>query len=253
MSISCMAMALRQDNLNPATKFILIILADHADDEGLCWPGQKGMAEKACMTDRQVRRHIAKLKNLELISIERIKRADGSWGGNKYSLNLAKMSYPTYQKGPVRQDTDVLSDRTLMSYQEPSIEPSIEIDSSKEESIYVGQFKNVKLSAPEYEKLKLQFNGSLESKIESLSEYIASKGKKYKSHYATILQWARKDGHGQQQQRTFETKAESLIRKQREESERARELLRGTAGHGAGSADSSGTDTALRSRLIGPH
>ena len=29
--------------------------------------------------------------------------------------------------------------------------------------------------------------------IERLSEYLASKGKKYKSHYATILSWSRKD------------------------------------------------------------
>ena len=29
--------------------------------------------------------------------------------------------------------------------------------------------------------------------IEKLSSYIASKGKKYKSHYATILNWSRKD------------------------------------------------------------
>ena len=29
--------------------------------------------------------------------------------------------------------------------------------------------------------------------MERLSEYIQSKGKRYKSHYATILAWARKD------------------------------------------------------------
>lgn len=73
---------------------------------------------------------------------------------------------------------------------------------SREEKKYIdphlGQFKNVKLSIEEFEKLKSQF-GETEAleRIDRLSEYIASKGVKYKSHYATILSWARKEGkHG---------------------------------------------------------
>lgn len=61
-----------------------------------------------------------------------------------------------------------------------------------------GQFVNVKLSEEEYQKLKTEF-GDQEAaeRIDRLSEYIASKGVKYKSHYATILAWARKEGkHG---------------------------------------------------------
>lgn len=53
-----------------------------------------------------------------------------------------------------------------------------------------GEFKNVKLSDEEYEKLK---DKNLLPYIEKLSSYIASKGKKYKSHYATILTWSRKE------------------------------------------------------------
>ena len=56
-----------------------------------------------------------------------------------------------------------------------------------------GQFKNVLLTDGEHEKLKAKFNSSLPEKIEKLSEGIAGKGYKYKSHYATILSWSRKD------------------------------------------------------------
>jgi len=56
-----------------------------------------------------------------------------------------------------------------------------------------GEFKNVRLTQEEHEKLKTRFNGSCQEKIEKLSEYIASKGKKYASHYATILSWSRSD------------------------------------------------------------
>ena len=44
----------------------------------------------------------------------------------------------------------------------------------------------------EYERLQDRFV-DYEDRIERLSEYIASKGKKYSSHYATINAWARKD------------------------------------------------------------
>ena len=53
-----------------------------------------------------------------------------------------------------------------------------------------GEFKNVKLSDIEYKKLEEK---NLLPYIERLSSYIASKGKKYKSHYATILNWSRKN------------------------------------------------------------
>ena len=55
-----------------------------------------------------------------------------------------------------------------------------------------GSFENIELTDEEYQKLKDRFS-DYEEKIENLSSYIASKGDKYKSHYATILNWSRKD------------------------------------------------------------
>ena len=56
-----------------------------------------------------------------------------------------------------------------------------------------GEFQNVLLTDDELEKLKTKFNSHYTEKIENLSEYLKSKNKKYSSHYATILMWARKD------------------------------------------------------------
>ena len=55
-----------------------------------------------------------------------------------------------------------------------------------------GQYDNVLLSDEEMDKLKAEFP-DWEERIERLSEYIASTGKTYKSHLATIRAWARKD------------------------------------------------------------
>lgn len=62
-------------------------------------------------------------------------------------------------------------------------------DTVTDTDIY-GEFKNVKLTKEEYKKLEEK---KLLPFIEQLSSYIASSGKKYKSHYATILNWSRKD------------------------------------------------------------
>ena len=58
-----------------------------------------------------------------------------------------------------------------------------------------GEFKNVVLSDEEIEKLKAKFP-DWEERIEKLSAYMKSEGKRYKSHYATILAWARSEKKG---------------------------------------------------------
>jgi phage replication O-like protein O len=57
-----------------------------------------------------------------------------------------------------------------------------------------GEFQNVKFSDLELQKLKESFgDAGTNDRIENLSQYMASLGKKYLSHYATILAWERKN------------------------------------------------------------
>lgn len=56
-----------------------------------------------------------------------------------------------------------------------------------------GEHKNVLLSDEEYQKLQDKLPYDYEMWIETLSEGIALKGYKYKSHYLAILKWARND------------------------------------------------------------
>lgn len=62
-----------------------------------------------------------------------------------------------------------------------------------------GEYNNVLLTDEELEKLKAEYS-DLDDRIERLSSYIASTGKVYKSHYATIRNWARKDKEQPKQQ-----------------------------------------------------
>lgn len=56
-----------------------------------------------------------------------------------------------------------------------------------------GEFGNVKMTTTEFEKL-VQTEGAERANalIEELSSYLASSGKRYKSHYATLLNWGRR-------------------------------------------------------------
>ena len=64
-----------------------------------------------------------------------------------------------------------------------------------------GEYSNVLLSDTEFEKLKSEFPSDYTARIESLSSYIASTGKTYKNHLATIRNWARKDTNKPQKTR----------------------------------------------------
>ena len=76
---------------------------------------------------------------------------------------------------------------------EDSIDNSIELPPTpKKQKHKYGEYNNVLLTDEELEKLKSEYP-DYEERIERLSSYVASTGKKYKSHYATIRNWARKD------------------------------------------------------------
>ena len=56
-----------------------------------------------------------------------------------------------------------------------------------------GSYGLVLLTDEEYQKLQEEFPHDYSDRIARLDEYIASSGKKYKNHLATIRSWARKD------------------------------------------------------------
>ena len=55
-----------------------------------------------------------------------------------------------------------------------------------------GTYKNIQLSDTELQTLKLKYD-DWQDKINNLSAYMKSSGKKYSSHYATICKWAAED------------------------------------------------------------
>ncbi len=84
---------------------------------------------------------------------------------------------------------------TPFPFPEPFPEPSLSVIAPEPPVEKLGKFKNVILSPDERLKLEADFGVvGTSDRIEALSEYMASKRKKYSSHYATILTWERKNG-----------------------------------------------------------
>ena len=90
--------------------------------------------------------------------------------------------------------------RTSVDVPRIDIEGDIDIDKDKNKSISKksprhkhGEYQNVLLSDDDLEKLKAEFPADWDQRIQRLSEYMASSGKSYKNHLATIRNWARRD------------------------------------------------------------
>lgn len=90
-------------------------------------------------------------------------------------------------------NTEIEKEKEKETEQEKEIEEAAPPPSPKPVRHKYGAYKNVLLSDEDYTKLQAEFPRDWSERIERLSEYIASTGKSYKNHLATIRSWARKD------------------------------------------------------------
>ena len=109
-----------------------------------------------------------------------------------------KMDLPTKPELS-EEETELISKETELST--PISTQSKLKETKVKKSIYIPyqEFANVnKMTKEEHQKLIERFGeAGTRDKIENLSLYIASKGDKYKNHYATILAWEKRDGANQ--------------------------------------------------------
>ena len=123
--------------------------------------------------------------------------ACGSKGGRpkkakKTDLNRKKPTETDLNRKKADKDKDKDKDKDNII---PPISPNGDIsplEGERPRKHKYGEYKNVLLTDDELEKLKAEYADYLD-RIERLSSYIASTGKVYKSHYATIRNWARAD------------------------------------------------------------
>ena len=164
----------------------------HEIQPGQAIIGRKKMAEELGFSEQQVRTALKKLESTGEISI---------FSTNKFS-SVTVENWGFYQGDEKEINQQVTNNQPTINQQVTNNQPHLKNvknvkNVKKEKNIYIrpalGEFENVLITEEELEKLKERFPYDWEDKVERLSEYIQSKGKRYKSHYATILAWARKD------------------------------------------------------------
>ncbi len=101
-----------------------------------------------------------------------------------------------YAKVKQRLEVTGAGDVTQRNLTEVEVEIEVDNKNKKKDKIIYGQFSNVLLTTDEAEALIKKFGiAGMDTKVQNLSEYIKSKGiTRYKDHYATILNWSRRDG-----------------------------------------------------------
>lgn len=110
---------------------------------------------------------------------------------DKKSLNKGDLHIPKLED---RQDDYTKKVRRISGQDTDNIplQDNTKQDNTKQDKKVYGEFSKVRLSDTEYQKLIEKLGDSTAKEmIERLDSYVASKGKKYSSHYATILNWSK--------------------------------------------------------------
>lgn len=120
--------------------------------------------------------------------------------GNKAYTEAVSEVYPECIQSVSNVDTQVRLGKERLgevSVGEDSIEDATDINAGHKPPKAVrhkyGLYENVLLTDEDFAKLKAEFPHDYSERIENLSAYMASHGKSYKNHLATIRNWAKKD------------------------------------------------------------
>lgn len=174
-------------NISMSAKALYFLLGMEADDEGFVSPNRILRLYGGEMGD---------IKNLVdtglVIPFKSGVLVITDWNQNNY-LDKNRIKQTQYQDEKkllqlTEQGKYVLNNRSTSIEEKRIVQNSIE-----ENKDVFGEFKNVKLKKEEYTKLTNLFGEKNTAVIiEELSAYMASKGKRYSSHYATLLNWGKR-------------------------------------------------------------
>ncbi len=184
--------------INETAKMLYMILLDRArlsqKNEG--WSDTNGhvflyftieaLAEVLHKSQMTVKTALAVLEKQELI----FRKRQGPGHPNRICVKIPK-------------ETLSNTDRKLSSNKKEIKKNHLTIRGSKEPRSPYGTFQNVFLSETELENIR-QTIPDWQDYMERLSGYMASTGKQYQNHAATIIRWARQD-HPVSRQRNYES------------------------------------------------
>lgn len=183
------------DNLSALDKVILAEIDSLDDENNGCYASNQYIADFCKCSESKVSKTISTLKKQGYIYVQNF---DGRKRYIKSNIKYCKADEQKMTgnivKNAIPHSKKCYADEQKMLH--INIENNIEnniVENIKPVRHKYGEYKNVLLSDKEIEKLKAEIP-NYQRYIENLSSYMMSTGKTYKSHLATIRNWARKDG-----------------------------------------------------------
>ena len=88
MSWQATAWAEKQKTGSSARKVLLLILANYADEHGVCWPSQETLKTGTELSEDTIQRQTKQLVKSGLVTVTRKPKKAGRWCGLLYTLNM---------------------------------------------------------------------------------------------------------------------------------------------------------------------
>ena len=97
MSVRHIGLVLDHLEAPAPVKLVALILADHADSDGICWPSYRRIAERSCLSERTVRRYVGELACAGIVrklQTGGLRSHDGErvWTSNHYRIDAAALA-----------------------------------------------------------------------------------------------------------------------------------------------------------------
>ena len=191
---------MRSKLLTPESKAIYAYLASFAGSNDTCYPTKDLMCSELGMSKNRLSKHIKPLVELGVIEVNRQNKG-GLRANNEYRIihsirYVENRALENRALENVGTNNNNFNNNSIKNNNAVSGETDTPAQKQKPVKHKYGEYNNVLLTDKELEKLREEYS-DYEARIERLSSYIASKGNKYKSHYATIRNWARKEREDQ--------------------------------------------------------
>jgi hypothetical protein len=90
MSWQATSWAQNQKTGSPSGKAVLLVLANYANEYGVCWPAQNTLALATEQSPDSVQRRLKELEKRNLIKKRKRKRNDGRWPITEYELQMTE-------------------------------------------------------------------------------------------------------------------------------------------------------------------
>lgn len=225
-------LAMQDRRLHIAAKAIYAYFNSYAGGGDTCFPSRKKICFDLGISNDTLSKYLRQLTECGYISVEQIKEG-GRFSHNIYTLNGTISPCPkisdTEKTVNGKLDTNINNTNINSIYNNNSIKREAAKPQTPVRHRY-GEYNNVLLSDEELEKIKTELPTNWEQYIQDLSNYMASTGKSYKSHLATIRNWARKDQAKHRERKQEHPKQETEEeRLRREQDEKLLALIEGRA------------------------